>query len=499
MSASDMGHDDRERNPVRIAIAGLMEVHREGKGAGCTSSRAVWAAQGPGEGRIRRVRGPFRSEASNTALGIGIGLQQLNPSSSKMAEKCGDARGVVNSSQNGNALCRIPNMLPAFRDGGHMAETQPTTNPHNPGTRTGEVEPQLGDELPFGDAVEAIKFFMERDGLTHRDLVPLIGTRSKVSEVLSGTRPITMPMARALHRHLGIPADVLLKEPVVRVPVETKEVDWRRFPLRQMVARGWVKPRDNLRDSAEELVKELMGKAGDPQYVTALYRKNDQNRANAKTDPYALDAWCWQVLAQANERSWTTPYRPTERPLELMAAVARESPPSDGPRRAVDFLNEQGIAVEIVPHLSRTHLDGAAMKAQDGRPVIGLTLRYDRIDNFWWVLMHELAHAMFHLDEENPAFIDDLKLDGTDDHEREADALAQDALIRPEAWENSEVAERATPMAVISLAHDLGIHPSIVAGRARFVQGNYRLLSQFVGTKEVNHLFASFLGTGYLT
>ena len=374
-----------------------------------------------------------------------------------------------------------------------MAETKHETKARDLGTTAtttmGESKPTLDEEPRFEDPLEAIIFYMERDGLTHRDLVPMIGTRSKVSEVLSGTRSITMPMARALHRHLGIPADVLLKEPVVRVAEDTQEIDWRRFPLRQMVDRGWVEPRENLRDSAEEIVKELMGKAGGPQYVTALYRKNDQNRANAKTDPYALNAWCWRVLAQANERSWSAQYTPPDEPRELMSDVAKQSPTADGPRRAVEFLNEQGIAVEIVPHLSRTHLDGAAMKSRDGRPVIGLTLRYDRIDNFWWVLMHELAHAMFHLDEKTPAFIDDLKLDGTNDHEREADDLAQDALIPSEAWEDSEIAHRATPMAVIALAHELGIHPSIVAGRARFVQGNYRLLSQFVGTGEVNHLF----------
>ena len=249
---------------------------------------------------------------------------------------------------------------------------------------------------------------------------------------------------------------------------ENEEIDWRRFPLRQMCERGWVEPRENLRDSAEEIVKELMGKAGGSQYVTALYRKNDQNRANAKTDPYALDAWCWRVLAQANERSWPAPYSPPDEPWELMTNVAKKSPTADGPRRAVEFLNEKGIAVEVVPHLPRTHLDGAAMESRDGRPVIGLTLRYDRIDNFWWVLMHELAHAMFHLGENSPAFIDDLKLDGTNDHEREADGLAQEALIPREAWEDSEIADKATPMAVIALAHDLG-GPPFHSGRASTV------------------------------
>ena len=61
---------------------------------------------------------------------------------------------------------------------------------------------QIGHPSP----VEAIEFRMDQQGLSARDLVPLIGSRAKVSEVLSGKRGITMSMARALHRHLGIPA-----------------------------------------------------------------------------------------------------------------------------------------------------------------------------------------------------------------------------------------------------------------------------------------------------
>ena len=353
---------------------------------------------------------------------------------------------------------------------------------------------QLEERPRFEDPVEAIKHYMEQKGFTHRDLVPMIGSRSKVSEILSGTRMITMPMARALHRHLEIPAEILLQEPVVRIVDQNDEMDWARFPLRQMANRGWIESTGKLRENAEELVKDLMRRAGGSQHVTALFRKNDQNRSNAKTDPYALRAWCWQVLAQANEQDWEAPYLPPGNPHELMRDVAELSPPADGPLAAVQFLRERGIAVEIVPHLPRTHLDGAVLKAKDGRPVIGLTLRYDRIDNFWWVLMHELAHATFHLDD-TPAFIDDLRLDGTDETEKEADQLAQDALIPRVAWEASGLTERLSPMEVIGLAQQLGIHPAIVAGRARHAQGEYRRLSQFVGTGEVNHLFDPVLGT----
>ena len=341
----------------------------------------------------------------------------------------------------------------------------------------------------FKDPVEAIMFYMAKNDLKRRDLVPMIGSRSKVSEVLSGHRALTMPMARALHRHLGIPAEILLKEPVVRGGDPDSEIDWRRFPLREMTKRGWIESRSNCRQYAEELVNGLMRKAGCTEATNALYRKTDQNRANAKTDPYALNAWCWQVLAQANERHLPADYQPSDDQGELLKQVAKLSPAIDGPRQAISFLAEKGIAVEIVPHLPRTHLDGATMTSVTGHPVIGLTLRYDRVDNFWWVLMHELAHVTLHLPESNETFIDDLSLAGTDARESNADHFAYDCLIPDDVWEHSGVLENPSPMTVMALSQEVGIHPAIVAGRARRQLQNYRLLSQFVGTGGVRHLF----------
>ena len=69
------------------------------------------------------------------------------------------------------------------------------------------------EPMGYPDPVAAIEFRMDQAGLSPRDLIPFIGTRTKVSEVLSGKRAITRPMARVLHEHLGIPADVLLRPP----------------------------------------------------------------------------------------------------------------------------------------------------------------------------------------------------------------------------------------------------------------------------------------------
>ena len=127
--------------------------------------------------------------------------------------------------------------------------------------------------------------------------------------------------------------------------------------------------------------------------------------------------------------------------------------------------------------------------------MIGLTLRYDRVDYFWFCLLHELAHVGRHMDTNGEAaFVDDLSLRGVegtreDPTEIQADEWAEEALIPRAIWETSAVRRQATPMAVISLANALQIHPAIVAGRVRHERRNYRLLSQFVGTGEVRTHF----------
>ena len=63
------------------------------------------------------------------------------------------------------------------------------------------------------DAIEAIKFRMEQQGLTPRDLEPMIGSRGRVSEVLSGKRRLSMAMVWRLHKGLGIAAETLIRPP----------------------------------------------------------------------------------------------------------------------------------------------------------------------------------------------------------------------------------------------------------------------------------------------
>ncbi len=65
--------------------------------------------------------------------------------------------------------------------------------------------------IDFPDPIEAIKFRMEQEGLTVNDLVPVIGRKNRVYEILNGKRPLTLRMIEGLHRVFSIPAESLLK------------------------------------------------------------------------------------------------------------------------------------------------------------------------------------------------------------------------------------------------------------------------------------------------
>ena len=355
-----------------------------------------------------------------------------------------------------------------------------------------------GRQVPMGypGPAAAIEFRMDQAGLRPADLAPFIGSRARVSEVLSGRRAITMPMARALHEHLGIPADVLLQEQDVDLNDPWADMEWSRFPVRSMARFSWIPNRPDPTQSPEQVMRNLINRAGGMDVAgAALYRKNDHVRANAKMDPYALMAWCWQILARANEDPPTTGYERGTVTLDFLTRVARLSWSEDGPRLARELLLKRGISLVIERHLPKTYLDGVALRLGDGRPVVGLTLRYDRIDNFWFSLLHELAHVGRHLDNDRgEAFVDDFtlrRLEGRreDAREMQADEWAEEALIPRSVWEASAVRELPSSMAVLNLANALHVHPAIVAGRVRYERKNYRLLSQFVGTGEVRRQF----------
>jgi HTH-type transcriptional regulator / antitoxin HigA len=347
--------------------------------------------------------------------------------------------------------------------------------------------------ISLPDPIAAIRFRMEQAELSQRDLIPYIGSRSKVSEVLSGKRPLTLQMMRSLHQNLGIPAEVLLQEQRATLPDNPESIDWSQYPIKAMAKLGWIA--QDACDRAEEVMRSLIDRAGGDRAVSMmLCRQNEHIRRNGQMDIYALQAWGLQLMAIASETALPTKYKSGTLTTELAQKMVRLSWSESAPRLAKEFLAQHGIHLIYLPHLPRTHLDGAALRLPDGTPVIGLTLRHDRLDNFWFSLCHELAHQALHLEENiSDAFFEDLSVEAPESNikEREADDWAMNVLIPAAQWQSSEIATSPTTTAVVKLAREIGIHPAIIAGRIRKETGNYRLLTHYVGHGEVRKLFAN--------
>ena len=179
-------------------------------------------------------------------------------------------------------------------------------------------------------------------------------------------------------------------------------------------------------------------------------------------------------------------YCPENLTQDFLTEAARLSQHPDGPARARELLGENGIAMVYTPHLPRTYLDGAAFMSAENYPVIGITGRYDRTDNFWFTLLHELAHVSLHLNQEDTGdiFLDDLDLGG-ESGEMEADEHAMNSLIPPDKWNELEGRHPVTVNEMTAFAQEMGINPAIVAGRIRHERRNYRMFSQFVGNGQV--------------
>ena len=327
-------------------------------------------------------------------------------------------------------------------------------------------------------AIDAIRFRLQQAGLTNRALEPYLGSRSRVSEIMSGERTLTADMMRALHRNFGIPAESLLG--ATEAPRPRKKVEPSARAMADLVATGLVRQRETFADFMARAVG-LMSSGGG--LTPAHLRKSRTERTNAKTDAAALQGWCAAALLKSQDVKIPKKAIGTRIDATVARDVAKLSARKDGHKRVQKALADFGVALVFLRHFTGTYLDGAAMRRADGVSVIALTLRYDRIDNFWFTLLHELAHVACHLNDDTSVIFDDLEIGSSDRIEGEADAFAQKALIPDSAWKRINADFGLED--VERVAKEAGVHPAIAAGRWQRQFKDYRRFSKVVGHGEV--------------
>ncbi|PKO77716.1 MAG: transcriptional regulator [Betaproteobacteria bacterium HGW-Betaproteobacteria-15] len=331
-------------------------------------------------------------------------------------------------------------------------------------------------------AIDALRFHMDQKGLNKKDLEPFIGSSSRVSEILSGKRSLTLTMIRNLHAGLRIPATSLIAEDSPISGEQLSPFDHDKYPLAEMAERqifGNVPLRAaELKARASELVEGFLRSVQHSHRPQAYLRAPLHQSGNRTIDEPSLLIWSVCVVQKARTVNLRGKYVPGVITPDWLRELAKLSAFDTGPKLAQEHLSRHGICLVTEKHFAKTYLDGAAMLDGD-LPVVGLTLRHNRVDNFWFALFHELVHVGFHLKPECPFIADNLEDKGrrNQDFEEEADRITEEALIPAAMWSSSKVRTTHSLEDAIELAEAAGVHPAIVAGRVRYKTGNWRLLS----------------------
>ncbi len=284
-------------------------------------------------------------------------------------------------------------------------------------------------------------------------------------------------VARALGIRLTAEVDQPLPDPWLP-SYEMSSIELQKV-LRHARENGWLDKADQSDENGisqlRRTVAEHVGEHGTPSLLRTGLNVHDLSK------DWFLLAWKAQVTRQALRQIHRK--KPKYRPLDMswMTQLVKLSARDDGPLLAKQMLAEQGIILVIEPQIAGMRVDGAAFLIDD-HPVIGMTLRVDAVDNFWFTMLHELAHVVLHYRTGLASgFFDDFEHVEIDDVEEEANRFAQNMLIPDAVWTKSPARIAKTAEPIERLAKQLEISPAIIFGRLRMERQDYKLFSDKIG------------------
>lgn len=323
---------------------------------------------------------------------------------------------------------------------------------------------------------EFLREELEARDWSQQELADILGRPPRlVSELISGKRAITPETARGLADAFGTSAEYwmnlesqyqLSKVKTTDNQVARKARLYGKFPVREMLRRGWVRASENI-DVLEQRFCEFFDiPQMDAQPVLTHYAKKTD--VTMDVTPLQL-AWLFRVRSMAVQQ--VVPPYSREKLLSAVERLKALLLAAEEARHAPRILAEAGVRLVFVEPIAGSRLDGACFWLADDKPVIGMTLRYDRIDNFWFVLRHEIEHVL----QEDGRNDGDLIIDSDVGAENEAlseceiraNAAGADFCVPSAQLENfvARVQPYFSEQKVIAFAQRINVHPGLVVGQ----------------------------------
>lgn len=321
---------------------------------------------------------------------------------------------------------------------------------------------------------EAIREAIQGKNWTQTDLAQVLGKPlAALNEIIQGKRRITPEMAMALSAALqttpehwmNLDAEFWLS----RTAVDGGDIARRArvfdlAPIKDMQRRGWIGKTDTI-DELEGELKTFFGVPSlesDPS-ISASARKTDaRGQFNA-----AQRAWAFRAkqLAQAIRvgKYSDAKLKAAVKKLKNLLGWPQEA------RKVSSILADCGIRFVVVEPLPHTRIDGVAFWLDTESPVIALSMRFDRIDNFWHVLGHEMSHIA-HVDDPAPdadSVVDERPTEVVDEIEKRANHDSAATWI--DAAELESFISRVGPLysmdKINQFANRIRVHPGIIIGQ----------------------------------
>ncbi|SEM33094.1 HTH-type transcriptional regulator / antitoxin HigA [Stigmatella aurantiaca] len=241
------------------------------------------------------------------------------------------------------------------------------------------------------------------------------------------------------------------------------------LPVGEMIKRRWIDA-DDVKQVArvESEIARFFG-VQTPSEIPVLPHAAKKTDVDGPVAPAQM-AWLFRVKHLAREM--VVDRYSSESCREAIKALSGLLSAPEEARHVPRILSEAGIRFVLVESLPKAKIDGACLWLGETAPVIGMSLRFDRIDNFWFVLRHELEHVLRQHGRIEPIIDTDIEAAGQDvpEEERQANEAAS-AFCVPKKELDSFIARKQPVFAerdILGFAARLRLHPGLVAGQLRY-------------------------------
>lgn len=318
---------------------------------------------------------------------------------------------------------------------------------------------------------------LEERNISQSDFAEILNRPLKtVNEIIKGKKSITPETANDIAAALGTSPELWLglqadydlfkishSKKGDNDDVKNRAELYANFPIKELKKRKYISDQKDITETRKEIFT-LFSLSEISQWRSKClvnFRKSDCGEININY----VNTWIelGKVIAKKARM-----FKFDKQGLTDFAGKIKNFSKEDGgEEKIVETLSSLGVKLIFLPHFSKTRVDGATFW-MDKNPVILMSLRYDRIDNFYFTLLHEIGHVILHGEDKENNFYDDTTTigDSTDRREIEANKFAQNELTPQEIVKSLERMRTGSvpPSIIVGKSKEANIHPGILVG-----------------------------------